>query len=248
LDEETKPVLIITGGGRGIGAATARLAAQRNWRVVASYRRREEEAAAVVRAIRDAGGEAEAVKAEVADEDDVKRLFDAAESRFGKVTGLVNSAGVDGGPMKLVDMSVEEIRSVLDSNVLGTMLCCREAVRRMGRSRGGAGGAIVNLGSVLARLGGAGERVHYAGSKGAVASFTLGLAREAIADGIRVNCVVPGLTETEMNPPERIARIAPMIPVGRAGQPEEIAEAILFLLSPAASYVVGTELVVSGGR
>jgi len=240
--------LIVTGGSRGIGAATAKLAAARGWQVVTTYRRRAEDAEAVVDAIRRAGGKAAAFRVEITDEAEIGRLFDLAEKTFGPVTGLVNCAGVDGGPRKFADMSVEEIRWVLDTNVLGTMLCCREALRRMGTDRRGSGGAIVNLGSVLARLGGAGERVHYAGSKGAVASFSLGLAREAIADGVRVNCVIPGLTATEMNPPERIARVAPNIPIARAAQPEEIAEVILFLLSPAASYVVGTDVVVSGGR
>ncbi len=246
--EDARPVLIVTGASRGIGAATAIMAATRGWSVMTTYQRRAEAAQAVVDDIRRAGGKAGTTQVEVADETDVKRLFDLTEETFGPITGLVNSAGVDGGPRRLADMTVEELRWVINTNVLGTMLCCREAVNRMGTNKGGSGGVIVNLGSVMARLGGSGERVHYAGSKGAIVSFSLGLAREVIGDGIRVNCVTPGLTNTEMNPPERIARIAPNIPLARAAMPEEIAEVILFLLSPASSYVVGSEFVVSGGR
>ena len=245
---KTKPVLIVTGGSRGIGAATARLAGAQGWRVMTTYRDRHDAAQSVIDEIIKAGGEAATMQVEVSDEVGVKRLFDETEKRLGAATGLVTSAGVDGGPKRLMDMSIEEIRWVLDTNVLGTILCCREAVRRMSPEAGGNGGAIVNLGSVAARLGAPGERVHYAASKGAVASFTTGLAREVAGLRIRVNCVTPGMTVTEMNGPERLARIAPTIPVGRPAQPEEIAETILFLLSPKASYVVGAELVVSGGR
>lgn len=246
VEMQGNPVLLVTGGSRGIGAETARLAAKRGWRVVTTYNGREDSARAVVDEIVKAGGQAATIQAEVTKEADIGHAFDEAEKRFGPVAGLVNCAGVDGGPRRLTEMSTEEMRWVLDTNVLGTMLCCREAVSRM--ERDGRGGAIVNLGSVIARLGAPGERVHYAASKGAIVSFTTGLAREVAASGIRVNCVSPGLTVTEMNSPERIARIAPNIPVGRAGKPGEIAETILFLLSPAASYVVGAELTVSGGR
>lgn len=242
------PVLIVTGGSRGIGAATAKLAAAQGWRVMTTYLGRAAAAAAIVDEIKASGGEAATMQVEIADEAAVKRMFDVTEETFGRVTGLVNNAGVDGGPRPLVDMTTEELRHVLDSNVLGPMLCCREAVRRMSIERGGAGGSIVNLGSVAARLGSPGERVHYAGSKGAVVSFSTGLAREVMKSGIRVNCVTPGLTATEMAPPERIARMAPGIPAGRAAQPEEIARAILFLLSPEQAYVTGAEILVSGGR
>lgn len=242
------PVLIVTGGSRGIGAATARLAAAQGWRVVLTYRARAEEAQGVVDRIRADGGQAIAIQAEVASESDVRRVFSAAEEAFGPVTGLVNNAGIDGGPMPLADMSLDELRRMLDTNILGPMLFSREAVQRMRTDRGGPGGVIVNIGSVLARLGGAGERVHYAASKGAIASFSGGLAKEVIGLGIRVNCVHPGLTVTEMNSSERIARISPMIPMGRAGNPDEIAQVIVFVLSPQASYVVGTEITVSGGR
>jgi NAD(P)-dependent dehydrogenase (short-subunit alcohol dehydrogenase family) len=248
IDPQAKPVLVVTGGSRGIGAATAKLAAAQGWRVMTTYLGRAAAAAAVVQEIRASGGEAATMQVEVADEAAVKRLFDVTEATFGRVTGLVNNAGVDGGPSPLADLTVEELRHVLDINVLGLMLCCREAVRRMSIERGGAGGSIVNIGSIAARLGSPGERVHYAGSKGAVASFTTGLAREAMKSGIRVNCVVPGVTATDMVSPERIARMAPTIPAGRAAQPEEIARAVVFLLSPEQAYVTGAEIMVSGGR
>jgi NAD(P)-dependent dehydrogenase (short-subunit alcohol dehydrogenase family) len=241
-------VLVITGGSRGIGAATAKLAAQRGWSVLTSYLERREPAEAVVAEIKAAGGRAATIQADTAIPEDVHRLFDTAEKQFGPVTGLVNNAGMNGGPSALADTSIEELRRMIDINILGCMLCAREAVLRMGKDRGGKGGAIVNLGSVAARLGSAGERVHYSASKGAVLSFTQGLGREAIKQGVRVNCVSPGLTDTEMNPPERQARLVSAIPMGRVAHADEIAEAILFLLSPAASYITGTELTVSGGR
>jgi NAD(P)-dependent dehydrogenase (short-subunit alcohol dehydrogenase family) len=178
----------------------------------------------------------------------VRKLFDETERRFGPITGLVNNAGMNGGPATLLDTPIEELRRLIDINVFGCMLCAKEAVSRMAKSRGGQGGAIVNLGSVSARLGSAGERVHYSASKGAILSFTQGLGREAVKEGVRVNCVSPGVTETEMNPPERLARIVPIVPMGRVGQPIEIARVILFLLSDEASYVTGTEVTVSGGR
>jgi NAD(P)-dependent dehydrogenase (short-subunit alcohol dehydrogenase family) len=241
-------VLIITGGSRGIGAATAKLAAARDWSVLTSYIERREPAEAVVEEIRAAGGRAATIQADTSREADVQRLFDAAEAQFGPVTGLVNNAGMNGGPSLFSDLPVEELRRLIDINVIGCMLCAREALRRMSKSRGGKSGAIVNLGSVAARLGSAGERVHYSASKGAISSLTMGLGREAIKEGVRVNCVSPGITETEMNPPVRLARVIPVVPIGRAADPVEIANAIMFLLSPEASYITGAELTVSGGR
>ena len=245
---ESARVLIVTGGSRGIGAAVARRAAARGWNVVITYRERHEAAEAVVADILAQGGEAHAVRGDVSVEHDVATIFDAAQHRFGAVTGLVNNAGIDGGPRPLVETPVAELRAVLDTNVLGTMLCCQEAIRRMATERGGQGGVIVNLGSVAARLGAPGERVHYAASKGAIASFTTGLGRELIRSGIRVNCVSPGLTETDMNPAEKLARLGPTIPIGRPAAPDEIAEAVLYLLAPESSYMVGVEMTVSGGR
>ena len=235
-------ILLITGGSRGIGAATARLAAAKGWKVVTSYLERQEPAEAVVREIEAAGGTALTVQADTSIEGDVVRLFDTAEARFGKVTALVNNAAMGGGPTALANLSTAEMRRLLDINVFGCLLCAREAVRRMATDRGGPGGAIVNLGSVSARLGSAGERVHYSASKGAVISLTNGLANEVARSGIRVNCVSPGLTETDMNPAERIARIVPTIPIWRVAQANEIAEAIMFLLSPEASYIAGQNL------
>ncbi len=241
-------VLIVTGGSRGIGAATAKLAAERGWSVLTTYIERREPAEAVIREITASGGRAATIQADTSIEADVVRMFDTATAMFGPVTGLVNNAGLNGGPSNLADMEVEEIRRLIDVNVVGAILCAREAVRRMARDRGGNGGAIVNLGSVAARLGSPHERVHYAASKGAMVSFTQGLGREAIKQGVRVTCVSPGLTDTEMNPLERQARVLPGVPIGRVAEPIEIARAILFLLSPEASYITGTELTVSGGR
>lgn len=241
-------VLIVTGGSRGIGAATAKLAAERGWSVMTTWLERREPAQAVVDEIVAAGDRAATMQADTSRPDDVRKLFDETERQFGPLTGLVNNAGMNGGPSTLLDTSIEELRRLIDINVFGCMLCAKEAVTRMARSRGGQGGAIVNLGSVAARLGSAGERVHYSASKGAILSFTQGLGREAVKEGVRVNCVSPGVTETEMNPPERLARIVPIVPMGRVGQPIEIAQAILFLLSEEASYITGAEITVSGGR
>ncbi len=240
--------LVITGASRGIGAATARLAASRGWRVVGSYLERREPAEAVVAEITAAGGQAIAVQADTSIEADVTRLFDTAEQRFGPITGLVNNAGINGGPVSVADMSTVELRAMIDTNIFGAFLCARAAVQRMATDRGGRGGAIVNLGSVAARLGSPGERVHYAASKGAVISMSHGLAKEVIRNGIRVNCVSPGLTETEMNPADRLAKLIPNVPIGRVGGPDEIARVILFLLSDESSYMVGVDVTVSGGR
>ncbi|HWX47743.1 MAG TPA: SDR family oxidoreductase [Roseomonas sp.] len=241
-------VLVITGASRGIGAATARLAAAQGWRVVGTYLERRAPAEAVAAEIRAAGGEALMLQADTTVEADVTRVFDEAEARFGKVTGLVNNAGMNGGPTDVADLSTAELRRLIDINVIGTFLCAREAVRRMATDRGGPGGAIVNLASVAAVRGSAGERVHYAASKGAVVSMTIGLAQEVARSGIRVNAVSPGLTETEMNPPDRLARLVPTVPIGRVAAPEEVARVILFLLSDAASYMLGVNVTVSGGR
>ena len=241
-------LLIVTGGSRGIGAATARLGSERGWKVVISYLERREAAETVVAGITRAGGEAVAVQADTAVEADVIRLFDTAVDRFGPVGAVVNNAGMNGGPSTVADLPVAELRRLLDINVVGAFLVAAEAVRRMATNRGGEGGAIVNLGSVAAVRGSPGERVHYAASKGAIVSMTVGLAQEVARSGIRVNCVSPGLTETEMNPPERLGRLVPTVPIGRVADPEEIARAILFLLSPEASYILGVNLTVSGGR
>jgi len=240
--------IIVTGGSRGLGAAMCRKLAALGHPVAVNYASNAAAAEAVVREITGAGGRAEAFAADVADEADVARLFEAAEKALGPLGGLVNNAGIVGGSFRLADLEAAVMKRTFAINVFGTMLCARAAVRRLSTARGGAGGAIVNLSSVASRLGGPGELVHYAASKGAIDSFTLGLAREVADEGIRVNAVAPGLIETDMNSPERLARLVPSVPIRRAGQPHEIAEAVAWLLSPAASYVTGTILTVSGGR
>jgi NAD(P)-dependent dehydrogenase (short-subunit alcohol dehydrogenase family) len=194
-----------------------------------------------------AGGTAAAFRGDVANEGDVQTLFAAAQDRLGELVGLVNNAGIVSAA-RLDGLTLEALRRMLDVNVIGTVLAAREAVRIMSTKHGGKGGAIVNLSSVAARLGMPGEGVHYALSKGAIDTFTLGLGREVAEEGIRVNAVAPGLIDTEMNAPERQARLVPMIPIKRVGIADEVAEAVAWLISPAASYVVGTTLTVSGGR
>jgi NAD(P)-dependent dehydrogenase (short-subunit alcohol dehydrogenase family) len=240
--------IIVTGGSRGLGAAMCRKLAALGHPVAVNYASNAGAAAEVVAGIERAGGRAHAVAGDVAVEADIARLFDAAEAALGPLGGLVNNAGVIGANTKFADLDTAALQRTFAVNVFGTILCAREAVRRMSTARGAAGGAIVNLSSVAARLGGPGELVHYAASKGAIDSFTIGLAREVAEEGIRVNAVAPGLIETEMNPPARLARLVPSVPIRRAGQPEEVAEAVAWLMSPAASYVTGSILTVSGGR
>ncbi len=246
------PILLVTGGSRGIGAATARLAGGRGYRVAISFRSDEEAAAAVVRGIEAAGGEAAAFRADTSAEPDILALFEAVDARFGRLTHLVNNAGVAGRASRLADADAGTIRAVVEVNLVGAMLVAREAVRRMSTARGGQGGAIVNISSRAAGLGAGGEFVWYAASKGGIESFTTGLAHEVATEGIRVNAVAPGLIDTEMQlqggDPQRLARLLPGVPMQRAGTAEETAEAILWLLSDAASYVTGTVLHVSGGR
>jgi NAD(P)-dependent dehydrogenase (short-subunit alcohol dehydrogenase family) len=247
-----KRPLIITGSSRGIGAATALLAAENGYAVCINYRANQEEAENVAVSIRARGGEAIAVQADVSLESDVLHLFDACQQAFGAPIGLVNNAGVLETQMRLESMSVDRLNRVFATNVIGTFLCSREAVRRMSTKAGGAGGAIVNLSSVAARLGAPGEYVDYAASKGAVDTMTVGLAKEVAADGIRVNAVRAGYIYTEMHAsggePGRVDRLKDGIPMKRGGSPEEVAKTILWLLSDAASYTTGSFLEVSGGR
>jgi NAD(P)-dependent dehydrogenase (short-subunit alcohol dehydrogenase family) len=242
----------VTGGGRGIGAAVARLGAARGYAVCVNYRSDAVAAEAVVAEIERAGGRALALPADVAREEEVERLFHAVDAELPPLTALVNNAGVTGRVARLEEATPETIRDVTDLNLLGSIWCCRAAVRRMARRYGGGGGAIVNISSGAATLGSPGEYVWYAASKGAIDSLTVGLARENAGEGIRVNAVAPGFVRTEIHAasgmPDRLEKVAPTMPIGRAAEPEEIAEAVLWLLSDAASYTTGAVLRVAGGR
>ncbi len=245
-------VLLITGSGRGIGAATARMAAAEGYRVAVNYLSNSAAADLLVGDIRKAGGNATAIKADVANETEIAGLFDSVTQELGPLTHLVNNAGIVGRAGKLADADPKMIREVIELNTLSVILVAREAVRRMSKSRGGQGGGIVNISSIAANTGSPGEYTWYAASKGAIESFTVGLAKEVAADGIRVNCVSPGIVETEIHAsggqPDRLARIGSQSPIPRPGKPEEIASAILWLLSDAASYATGSILRVTGGR
>lgn len=241
-----KKVLLVTGGGRGIGAATARLAAERGYAVCINYLR---DAAAETLA-KEIGGIA--VAADVSVEADVVRLFETIDAKLGRISALVNNAGVVDKGSRVEAISAVRLQRMFGINVYGSFLCAREAIKRMSKRHGGAGGAIVNLSSVAARLGGSGEYVDYAAAKGAIDTFTIGLAKELGPDGIRVNAVRPGVINTEIHAmsgdPARLERIGAAAPLGRYGEPEEIARAILWLLSDEASYTTGALLDVSGGR
>jgi NAD(P)-dependent dehydrogenase (short-subunit alcohol dehydrogenase family) len=245
-------VVIVTGGSRGIGAATCRLAAERGYAVCVSYVRNAEAADAVAADCRRAGGKAIAAQADVAVEADVVRLFEAVDRGLGRVAALVNNAGVLERQMRVEDMDAARIARVLAANVIGSFLCCREAVRRMSTKRGGAGGAIVNVSSVAARVGSPGEYVDYAAAKGAIDSLTLGLSKEVAEEGIRVNAVRPGFIYTDIHAsggePGRVDRVKALVPMKRGGQPEEVAAAILWLLSDEASYATGAFIDLAGGR
>ncbi|HEY2703593.1 MAG TPA: SDR family oxidoreductase [Candidatus Dormibacteraeota bacterium] len=243
---------VVTGGGRGIGAATARLLAAQGWDVCVSYRADAGAAQRVVDECRAAGRRAIAVGADVSSEHDVAALFERVDAELGRPGALVNNAGIVGARSRVEDMTFERIERMMSVNVLGSFLCAREAVRRMSTNNGGAGGVIVNLSSAASRLGSPGEYVDYAASKGAIDTMTIGLAREVAAEGIRVNAVRPGIVDTDIHAsggqPDRVARLGPQIPIGRAGDPAEVAAAIAWLCSDASSYVTGALLDVSGGR
>jgi NAD(P)-dependent dehydrogenase (short-subunit alcohol dehydrogenase family) len=244
--------IIVTGASRGIGAAIAKSAAASGYSVAVNFENDAEAAAGVVAEIVSTGGRACAIQADVGSEPDVLKLFETAVLELGPVRALVNNAAITGGMARVDSFEAGRVLHMLYVNVLGTMLCSREAVRRMSTARGGPGGAIVNISSLAARTGSAGEWVHYAASKGAVNSFTTGLAREVANEGIRVNAVATGLIETGLHAangaPDRLERLTPTIPMLRPGTAEEVAAGVMWLLSPASSYTTGTILEVGGGR
>ena len=245
-------VLLVTGGSRGIGAATALLAARQGWAVAVNYTANSLAADEVVRAVRAGGGTAITVQADVADEAQVLRMFEKVDAKLGRLTGLVNNAGVVDVTARVDEMTAARWKRMFDINVFGSFLCAREAVRRMSTRHGGAGGAIVNVSSAAARLGSPGQYVDYAAAKGAIDAFTIGLAKEVAAEGIRVNAVRPGLIETEIHAsgglPDRVNDLKHLVPMQRGGTADEVAQAIVWLLSPEASYTTMSLLDVSGGR
>ena len=244
--------ILVTGGGRGIGAAVCRFAAEAGYRVAVNYASNEASAATLVKAIEAKGGAAFAIKGDVGSEADVLAMFAAIDSRFGRLDALVNNAGVVDRKARVDEMSLARLERMMRINVIGSLLCAREAVKRMSTKHGGKGGAIVNVSSVAAVLGGPGEYVDYAASKGAIDTFTVGLSREVATEGIRVNAVRPGIIDTEIHAsggqPDRIAAMRDFVPMKREGTADEIARTILWLLSNEASYITGALLNASGGR
>lgn len=244
----SQPVLLIAGGSRGIGAATAKLAGRRGYHVAVNYKTNANAAAAVVDAITKAGGKAVAIQGDMALENDIERVFDTAADTFGSLTHFVHSSGIIGDNSRLDEATAATMREVLDIDTFGALLCLRASVRRMSTRHGGEGGAVVMLSSMAAPLGGANECVWYAAAKAGVDSMVIGVAREVAKEGMRVNAVTPGVIDTDIQPPGRVERVTPMLPMGRTGQADEVAEAVMFLLSDAASYINGANLRVSGGR
>lgn len=245
-------VVIVTGGGRGIGAATALLCANQGYAVCVNYKNNKEAADAVVERIRAEGGHAIAVAADVSLESGVRELFETVDDKLGKISALVNNAGILERQIRVEDIDAERLQRILSANVVGPFLCAREAVRRMSKNRGGQGGAIVNVSSAASRLGSAGEYVDYAASKGAIDTLTIGLSQEVAGEGIRVNAVRPAFIYTDMHSdggePGRVDRIKTSLPMKRGGCPEEVANAIVWLLSEKASYATGTFIDLAGGK
>lgn len=249
---DISPVLLVTGGSRGIGAAISLAAARQGWAVAVNYASNRSAADRVVGAIRDLGGDAIAVPGDVGSAEDIKAIYSAVDAHFGRLDGLVNNAGVVDMPQRVDEYSPERLDRMLRINVTGSILCAAEAVRRMSTRHGGKGGVIVNISSMGAILGSAAQYVDYAASKAAIDTFTIGLSREVATEGIRVNAVRPGIVDTEIHAsgglPDRVRDLSPSIPMQRAGTADEIADAVLYLLGPSASYITGAILNVSGGR
>ncbi|EPE95798.1 SDR family oxidoreductase [Rhizobium grahamii] len=247
-----RPVLLVTGGSRGIGAAVCRLAARQGWDVAVNYAANRAAADAIVSEVEAEGGDAIAIKGDVGSAQDIISMFQTVDKHFGRLDGLVNNAGIVDAQQRVDEMSVERLERMMRVNVTGSILCAAEAVRRMSSRHGGKGGAIVNISSMAAVLGSASQYVDYAASKAAIDTFTIGLSREVANEGVRVNAIRPGVIDTDIHAsgglPNRARDLAPSIPMQRPGTAEEIADAVLYLLSPTASYITGAILNVSGGR
>jgi NAD(P)-dependent dehydrogenase (short-subunit alcohol dehydrogenase family) len=243
-----RPVLLIAGGSRGIGAATARLAGAHGYDVAVNYKSNSNAAAGVVDTVKKSGGKAVALQGDMAIEADIERVFDAAARELGPLTHFVHCAGIIGPFSRLDEADVQMMHEVFEVDTFGALLCLRACVRHMSTKHGGKGGSVVMLSSMTAQIGGAGECVWYGAAKGAVDSMVVGVAREVVKEGVRVNAVTPGVIDTDIQPPGRLERVAAMLPMGRPGQANEVAEAVMFLLSDAASYITGANLRVSGAR
>jgi NAD(P)-dependent dehydrogenase (short-subunit alcohol dehydrogenase family) len=243
-----RPVLLIAGGSRGIGASTCKLAGARGYDVAVNYKSNAKAAADVIDAVKTAGGNAVAIQGDMADESDIGRVFERAAKDLGPLTHFVHCAGIIGPYSRLDEASAQMMREVIEIDTVGALLCLRACVRHMSTKNGGKGGSVVMLSSMAAVIGGAGECVWYAAAKGAIDSLVIGVSREVAKEGVRVNAITPGVIDTDIQPPGRIERVGPMLPMGRPGQAGEVAEAIMFLLSDAASYINGANLRVSGAR
>jgi NAD(P)-dependent dehydrogenase (short-subunit alcohol dehydrogenase family) len=244
----SRPVLLTAGGSRGIGASSAKLAGERGYDVAVNYKTNADAAASVVEAVKKGGGKAIALQGNMGLEADIERVFTHATDALGPITHFVHSSGIIGDNSRLDEASADTIREVLAVDTFGALICLRECVRRMSTKHGGKGGAVVMLSSMAATLGGATECVWYAAAKGGIDSMVIGIARETAKEGMRINAISPGMIDTDIQAPGRIERLTPMLPMGRAGEADEVAEAVLFLLSDAASYINGANLRVSGAR
>lgn len=244
----SRPVLLVAGGSRGIGASAATLAGQRGYDVAVNYHANSNAVAKVVQAVKADGGKAVALQGDMGIEADIERVFEETTRQLGPITHFVHSSGIIGDASRLDTVTADTMRRVLDVDTLGALLCLRACIRRMSTKNGGKGGSVVMISSMAATIGGGGECVWYAAAKGAVDSMVIGASREVAKEGIRINAISPGLIDTDIQPPGRVERLLPMLPMGRAGSADEVGEAILFLLSDAASYINGANLRVSGAR